>query len=159
MDIAEIARKVLVDLWEYGRVVLIVVSVVAIWGLFLRRFAEEGDEDHSQTFGLLRIALTIVGGFAALSFLNLQLGNMLVIARANPAWGALTLSVVLLLALTVTFWVYRGWTYRVGNANLSVTKAVQPNAALLHDKIGKVAFLIITLMTAASIIWLWTMAN
>jgi len=157
MDSSTLAKEILADGWEYGRLVLIAGIASAVWGVLLSRWGEEGDRSSFQ-FGLIRIVLVVTGGFCLFSFLNAQLENIIVLGRVEPAWGIFTALVAVSFGVCVAVAVYRTLDAERTASVLSLLDAVQEHKLSPARKFMLVLS-IPALLAVVSIFWLWRIAN
>ena len=158
MDASNLAQQILSDVWELGRLILIVIAVGSAWGVVLRRPGEQNERFRFQTL-LILIMLGMIGPFIAAVFFNLQTANIIALMRVKPGWGMFTalvaLSAFLLLAIT-------GYQLLATNRRklpLSIREATgEPPQSLWPRKI-KLTVLIQLLLISSSIFWLWRIAQ
>jgi hypothetical protein len=157
MSVSGLASQILADMWEYGRVVLILVAFMAVYGFIISR--KHAQEQSNAPGGLVLIALGTVGVFALFSFLNVQGGNILALMKGSPAWGVFTSTVVFLVVAVSSTTVYRQLaTKRRENAVTitGVSEQVPPKAITGTIRL---CWLIVLILLSASAIWLWRLAN
>lgn len=153
-----IARQILSDMWEYGRILLIVVIAMAGWGVVLGRL--EGEDDRVTTpSGLILIGLGIVGSFVTLSFLNVQASNIVALVKVKPVWGALT-CLVALLVITIG-WLISYRKIRQGRleAALSLAASSSESKQVLFTRAVKVSCSVLLLLAIIDIAWLWKLSH
>jgi hypothetical protein len=158
MDISNLARQILADMWEYGRIVLIIGFVAIVWGVLLGRYEDENERPPFQ-LGLLLIALGIVGGFALFSFLNVEAGNLIVLMRARPAWGIFTGFVALLMSSFVVAIAYRSLTTKRKESAISIRDTAEALPKQFLSPGAKTMFMTLLLLAITSIAWLWLIAR
>jgi len=158
MSVPELARQILSDMWEYGRLVLILVVVMAAWGFMISRFEDDREQSNTQG-GLVLIALGTVGVFALFSFLNVQAENILALIRVSRAWGCFTSAVVLsaVVAFVITSYRYLAASRIEKAITITGASAQTPQRAITNTI--KLSWLIVVLLLFASTIWLWRLAG
>jgi hypothetical protein len=157
MNASNLAQQILTDMWELGRVVLITAVGTATWGVFLRRF-EDKNEQQSFQVGLLLITLGVVGGFALLVFLNVQSGNIVALMQLKPAWGLFTGLVASLVFLFIAMTAYKLLAANRREWPLSIRETTRAPRQL-YPRDTKLILSVLSLLTTASILWLWRMAH
>jgi hypothetical protein len=151
-----IARQILSVMWEYGRVVLILVLVTAAWGFAISR--SEDDREQSNTQGILvLIGLGSVGSFCLFAFLNIEGSNIATLIQARPAWGIFTSLVTLLLISLTALTIYRH--FAANRRVISITQTSESLPRKASTITLKLAGSILVPMLLASIIWLWLIAK
>ncbi len=158
VDVPGIARQILSDMWEYGRLVLMLVFVLAAYGFVISR--TEDDREQSNTQGILvLIGLGTVGSFILFSFLNIEGSNIITLIQARPAWGIftslMTLSVISVAALAI----YRHLATNRRESAISITQAYENLPRKAPTITLKLAGSILVPLVLASIIWLWLIAK
>ncbi|MDP9112417.1 MAG: hypothetical protein M3O20_01905 [Acidobacteriota bacterium] len=92
MDATNLAQQILADMWEFGRLILIVVGGAFGWGSILNRSEEKKERARIQK-NLILIMLGMTIPFIAAAFLNVQFANIIALMRVKPAWGMFTVLV------------------------------------------------------------------
>ena len=154
MNASELARQILTDMWEVGRVVLITAFGAASWGAFLKRY-ESKSEHRSFQVRLFFITLVPVGGFSLLAFLNVSTGNIIALMYVKPAWGTFTGLVALSVFLFVVMNAYKLLAARRNESPLSIRETAGELPRSLFSRGTKFTFAILSLLMIASIFWLW----
>jgi hypothetical protein len=157
MSVSRIASQILADMWEYGRVVLILVAFMAVYGFIISR--KHAQEQSNAQGRLILIAFSTVGVFALLSFLNVQGGNILALMRDSPAWGIFTIAVVFSSAAVsgVTAYRYFAASHTENTITITGTSEQMPRRTITGTI--KLSWLIVLLLLFASTIWLWRLAR
>jgi hypothetical protein len=158
MSIPDLARQILSDMWEYGRLVLILVGVMAAWGFIISRFEDDREQSNTQG-GLVLIALGTVGVFVLFSFLNVQAENILTLMRVSPAWGSFTSAVVFSAVVVFGITAYRYFAAKRTEEAITITGASEQMPRRAITNTIKLSWLIVFLLSFASIIWLWRLAK
>jgi hypothetical protein len=158
VDVPGIARQILSDMWEYGRIVLIIVLVLAAWGFVIGRTEDDREQSNTQG-GLVLIGLGSIGIFALFSFLNVRGSNIITLIQARPAWGIFTSFVTLLVISAAALTAYLHFAANRRAPAISITQTsnnfpLKASAAPL-----KLAWSILVPLLLASIIWLWYIAR
>lgn len=156
MNVPDVARQVLVDMWEYGRIVLIVGFVAIVWGIFLGRSEDENERPPLQ-LGLLLIGVGLVGGFALFSFLNVESSNLAILIRARPAWGGFTGFIVLVSALVTVMMAAKLFMARRSEASISIRPEGERPSRSVLPRI-KVSLIMLLSLILISFAWLWKIA-
>ena len=158
MDASNLARQILADLWELGRVVLIEGAIAFVWGSILKRSEEASERWHFQAL-LILIMLGITGPFAAAVFFNVEAGNIITLMKIKHAWaifsGLVALVVFLFLAIT-------GYMLLAANRRalpLSLHKTVRELPRQFYPRKIKLIALVLSLLISSSILWLWSIAQ
>jgi Na+/H+-translocating membrane pyrophosphatase len=155
---SDIARQILSAMWEYGRLILIIVVVLAVWGTFLDRFEDE-NERSGITGAHVRIGLAIVGTFVLFSFLNVATANIIILMRVRPAWGLFTCLVAILVASVVVKIAYRQLTERRKEPVISVVESSEESTRVLFTTGIKLTCVSLALLAITDIVWLWQIGN
>ena len=157
MHSSDLARQILADMWEFGRILLIVGCVSVMWGGWIARY--EGDnERRSLQGGLLCFALGTVGSFVLFSFLNVEFGNLVSLMHASPAWGSFTGLVALLVCGFVLMIAYKRLVASRKAAPLSILETAEELPGLYTRNIQWI-LMVLALLMLASIFWLWRIAQ
>jgi hypothetical protein len=155
---SDIARRILLDMWEYGRLVLIIVVALAVWGTFLDRFEDE-NERSGITGAHVRIGLAIVGTFVLFSYLNVEAANIIILIQVRPAWGLLTCLVAILAVSVVGMIVYRQLTKRRKESVISVVESSEESTCVLFTTGIKLTCLSLALLAIMDVVWLWQISK
>jgi acyl-coenzyme A thioesterase PaaI-like protein len=157
MNVPNLASQILADIWEYGRVVMILVAFMAVYGFIIDK--KHVQEQSNAQGGLILIALGTVGVFALFSFLNVQGGNLLALMKDSPVWGFFTSAVVLSLVVISGITAYR---YLVAGRTEKAITITGPSEQMPQRTVTntiKLSWLIVLLLLFASVIWLWRLAG
>lgn len=157
MSVPELASQILADMWEYGRVVLILVAFMAVYGFIISR--KQAKEQSNAQGGLVLIALATVGVFALFSFLNVQAGNIFALMRDSPTWGVFTSAALFTTVVVLAITAYRYLAARRTEEAITITGASQQTSERVVTNTIKVSLLVILLLLLASTIWLWHLAR
>jgi len=158
MDASNLAQQILSDVWELGRLILIVIAVGSAWGVVLRRPGEQNERFRFQTL-LILIMLGMIGPFIAAVFFNLQTANIIALMRIKPAWGIFIGLVALLVLL---FLVTTGFSWLAANRKtlpLSLRKTAGELPRSQNTRKIKLILFALSLLIGASIFWLWRIAQ
>ena len=157
MNIHDIAGKILSDMWEYGRLVLILAAILAVYGVVISQRPDE-EERASIPLGLVLIGLCTVGVFVLFSFLNIQASNIIALMRAAPLWGCFTVATCIATLVACGLTLYR---YSAGLRSDRVGSIFDAPKATTNvvTRSNMLAWLVVALLLTVSIIWLWRMAN
>ena len=156
VDAPGIARQILSDMWEYGRVVLILVLVTAAWGFVISR--TEDDREQPNIPGILvLIGLGSVGSFCLFSFLNVEGSNITTLIQARPAWGIFTSLVTLLVISVTALTIYHH--FAANRKVISITQTSEDFPRKASAITLKLGWSILVPLLLASIIWLWHIAK
>lgn len=126
-------------------------------GAFLKRY-EDKSEQRSFQVRLLLIALGAVGGFALSAFLNVQAGNVIALMYAKPAWGIFTGLVALSVFLFVAMTAYKLLAASRKEYMLSIRETARLPRQLFAGG-TKLIVAVLSLLTIASVFWLWRIAH
>ncbi|MBW4028719.1 MAG: hypothetical protein HIU93_15190 [Acidobacteria bacterium] len=157
MSVSKLASEILADMWEYGRVVLILVVFMALYGFIISK--KHAQEKSNAQGGLVLIALGTVGIFALFSFLNVQGGNILALMKESPMWGVFTSSVVFLLLIVSSVTASRHFVARRKENAITITGVSEQVPRKTITGTIKLCWLVVLLLLCASAIWLWRLAN
>jgi hypothetical protein len=157
MNVPNLASQVLADIWEYGRVVMILVAFMAVYGFIIGK--KHAQEQSNAQGGLVLIALGTVGVFALFSFLNVQGGNLLALMKDSPAWGFFTSAVVLSLVVVSGITAYRLLVASRTEKAITITGPSEQMPQRTITNTIKLSWLIVLLLLFASVIWLWRLAG
>jgi hypothetical protein len=152
-DASDLASQILFDMWEYGRLVLILVIAGAAHGYWTSK--SDNDSDRSKIpFRLVMFALSTVGVFVLFAFVNRDAADIIALMKIAPAWGSLTsiaiLSTVILCGIT-------GYRYLVEKRTekaISISGTYEPPPPSLTTAL-KVSWSAVVLSFVASTVWLW----
>ena len=158
MDASNLARQILTDMWELGRVVLIEVAVAFAWGVTLSRSEEPNERFRFQEV-LILIMLGMSGSFAAAVFFNLQSANLIALMRINPAWGFFTGLTALLVFLFLAIAGYRLLAANRRALPLSLRKTAEDLPRQSNPLKIKLIVSALFLLIGSSIFWLWRIAQ
>ena len=134
MDSSSVAREVLGDMWEYGRIVLISLMGATYASMVSSRRATKGDRSQF-IFGQVRSVLVIIGTFALFAFWNLQFGNIVTLIYAETAWGAFTVFVTVAMVLCLAIYGLKLLAAKRAETVLSIVDVSQSQA--LNTRTGK----------------------
>jgi hypothetical protein len=153
MNVHNLASKILLDLWEYRRIVLIIGAVSIIWGLMLGR-SEDDSERPTFQLGVFLIAVGIVGGFSIFSFLNADANKVIMLMQIERLWGFLTgVGVVLVMCCALALSIQLIKIKRASTAiSISTTSLAPENLVkpfLRNAMVTAAGFAIVSLA------WLW----
>ena len=151
MSISDLAKQILSDMWAYGRLVLIIIGVMAAWGFIISR--SEDDRENTQA-SLILIALATVGVFILFSFLNLQAGNIVALMHIKPAWGMFTSGVALSLIVVSGVTIYQYFAVNRAEKSFSITADDEQLPKTTLTNTIKLSWSVVVLLFLASVIWL-----
>lgn len=157
MNASTVAQNILGDMWEYGRLILIAGVVGLAWGSLLKRTEAPNEQNHFQV-RLVLIVLGMVGPFVLFSFLNVEAGNIITLIYVKPAWGIFTCLVALSLFLFAAIAGYKLLVASRREPPLSI-KGTTGEPRHLFTRDVKLILSVLSLLTAASIFWLWRLAQ
>ncbi len=158
MHASNLARQLLTDAWELGRLILVTIAVGSAWGAIVKRSEEQNERFRYQTL-LVLIMLGIMGPFIAAVFFDLQTANIIALMRIKRGWGIFTGLVALLVLL---FLVTTGLSLLAANRTvlpLSLRNAggEMPPPFILRNI--KMILLPLSMLIGSSIFWLWRIAQ
>jgi hypothetical protein len=157
MSASQLASQILTDMWEYGRLVLIVVAVAAVSGFIIDH--KNDHEGSNATGGMVLIGLCTVGAFTLFSFLNVQGANILALMRDSPAWGTFTSAAVTSLVVVSGITAYRYLAANRSENTITITGTSEQMPRKTITGAIKLSWLIVLLLLFASTIWLWRLAG
>ncbi len=158
MSVPELASQILSDMWEYGRLVLILVATMAAWGFIISRFEDDPEQSNTQG-GLVLIGLGTAGVFVLFSFLNVQAGNIFALMRDSPAWGVFTSAALFTTVVVFGITAYRYLAASRKEEAITITGASEQMPRRAITNTIKQSWLIVLLLLFASAIWLWCLAR
>jgi uncharacterized membrane protein len=157
VNVSNLASQILADMWEYGRVVLILVAFMAIYGFII---SKKHDQERSNApGGLVLIAVCTVGVFALFSSLNVQGANILDLIKDRPSWGIFTIAAVALLVVVSGITAYRYMVASRAQEAITITGASEQMLRRTIAAKVRVSWLIVLLLFFASAVWLWRLAR
>ena len=157
MNASALAQEIWGDLWEFGRVTLILMFGL-LWGWFVRNRAGS-DEGAPGLVGILLIAACSVGALILFVFLNIEMGNILRLARIAPLWGAFSVLSFTALIVSVGLVAYRQLGTTRDETNLSILNAPQPSSIWASSRRVLQCLCVALLSASISSGWLWLIAH
>lgn len=157
MSISRLASQILADAWGYGRVVLILVAFMAVYGFIIDK--KHAQEQSNAQGGLILIALGAIGVFALFSFLNVEGANVLALMRHSPAWGTFTSVVVFITVVVSGITAYRYYTASHTDTTLTIIGGAEQMPRRTITSTIRLSWLIVLLLLFTSTIWLWRLAG
>ena len=158
MSAHDLARQILSDMWEYGRLVLILVFVTVAWGFVINLFDNDREQSNTQRV-LISICLGSVGFFILFSFVNVQAGNIIALMQICPAWGIFTSIVALSIIAVAGMTLYRHLAASRREAPISITGSSEQLPQGTLTIILKLTWSVLALLLLTSVIWLWYLAK
>jgi hypothetical protein len=157
MNASALAHEIWGDLWEFGRIALILMCGL-LWGWFVRN-RMGNDEGPSGLVGVLLIAACSVGAFGLFVFLNIQIGDILRLARTAPLWGAFSALSLMAVVASVGLVAHRQLGTTHDETNLSILNVQRPSASWFSSR-GVLQGLCVALLSASILFgWLWLIAH
>jgi hypothetical protein len=157
MNASFLAQEIWADLWEFGRVLLIMVCGLG-WQSF--RFGRLRDrEELFDSANVILIGLCSVGVFCIFLFLNIQMSNILKLIKVAPLWGAFSsVSFVGIVAISGLIAHQQLGTTR-DEMNLSVLNTTEPSSSWMSPKLLLIGLCVSTLSGLLAAWWLWSIAH
>jgi hypothetical protein len=153
MNIHDLSGKILSDMWEYGRLVLILVGFLAAYGFVISRRNDE--QERTNVPGeLVLIGLSTVGIFVLFSFLNVQASNIIALMRAAPSWGCFSIGTTIAAIIVCGTTLYQYFADLRTEKASSILNTSEPMITGMNRSM-KIAWLLIGFLLSASIVWLW----
>ena len=153
-----LAHEIWGDLWEFGRVLLIMVCGLG-WQSF-RSGRLSNREELSDLGKVVLIALCSTGAFCVFCFLNVSMSNILELAKVAPLWG--TFSGLSLAALMVAVGLIAH--ERLGTTgdeiNVSILSTAEPSSKWwMSPTVLLIGLCIAAVCGMISAWWLWSIAQ
>ena len=152
MGAAYLAHAIAADLWEFGRIVLILFGACC-WNWLLWR--GRSNSSASSLAGLLLIATDSVGAFCLFSFLNIQMKNIRSLAHFAPLWAGFSAASVASIVLFIAFVTRQQLGATKPDGSISILDVTQPTVSWWNPRTILIGLFAAVVCGVASVIWLW----
>ena len=158
MNAIDLAQEIWGDLWEFGRVLLIVLCGLG-WQSF-RSGRLSNREELSDLGKVILIGLCSTGAFGVFCFLNIQMSNILKLMKLVPLWGTFSGFSLLALVAAVGLIAHQQLGTTGDEINVSILNAAEPSSKLrTSPAVLLIGLGIATLCGLISSWWLWSIAH
>jgi len=109
--------------------------------------------------GILLIGLCTVGAFGLFLFFNIQMGNIIDLAKIEPFWASLSAFSVVLFVGIIGVVAHRELGTTKDETNLSILSPTQLSSSWPTPKMLLLSLCVSVLMASISVWWLWLIAH
>jgi len=158
MNAIDLAQEIWGDLWEFGRVLLIVLCGLG-WQSF-RSGRLSNREELSDLGKVIIIALCSTGAFCVFCFLNIQMNNILKLTKVAPLWGTFSGLSLAALVVAVGLMAHQQLGTTGDEIKLSILSAAEPYPRWwMSSTVLLIGLCFSALCALISAWWLWSMAH